>query len=171
MTQTATTLQPTDETQLIKSFRSDITFLRTIPMFADLADIELARLLQVASFRDFPAKTVLLEEGVMNDALYLIRKGSVEFFHYGKNPEPFLTLGRSRFFGHVSMFDPAPASATVRAATDVEVICLRSSALNSLLLAHPAVGTRLLMAIIQDLAKRHRQMMQELKQTQETVHL
>jgi CRP-like cAMP-binding protein len=161
----------TEETQLIRSLRSDISFLRTIPMFADLADIELARLLQVASIRNFPANSILLEEGVMNDALYLVRKGTVEFFHYGKNPEPFLQLGRSRFFGQVSMFDPAPASANVRAATDAEVICLRSAALNSLLLAYPSVGTRLLMAIIQDLAKRHRQMVHELKQTQETVHL
>jgi hypothetical protein len=58
----------------------------TIPMFADRGDLELARLLQTAAFRDYPAKSILLEEGPINDALDLIRKGTVQFIHCGKHP-------------------------------------------------------------------------------------
>jgi CRP/FNR family cyclic AMP-dependent transcriptional regulator len=157
------TIEGDDNTNLVKSFKSEITSLRQIPMFADLADADLAHLCQVALFRHYPAHSILLEEGVMNDALYIIRSGSVEFLNLGANSKPFLRLGRGRFFGQVSMFDPSPCSATVRAETDADVIILRSKVINELQIARPEVGTRLLMAIIQDFAKRHRSMIQAVK--------
>jgi CRP/FNR family cyclic AMP-dependent transcriptional regulator len=155
------------ETQILKTFKHDIAFLRLIPMFSVSSNEELARLCQIAAFRKFTAGEIILEEGVMNDTLFIIRDGFVELFHYGSHPEPFLRLGRTRFFGQVSMFDPAPASATVRAATDVELICLSGTVFSDLLLTHPALGTRLLLAVVQDFAKRHRQMIQELKEVGE----
>ncbi|MBI5393843.1 MAG: cyclic nucleotide-binding domain-containing protein [Verrucomicrobia bacterium] len=152
-----------DLQELVGDFRGEIAFLRTIPMFDELEDVELARLCQVTARRQYPAGSVLLAEGDLNDALYLIREGTVGLFHPAAAEKPFIELGRGRFFGQVSMFDPAPSSATVRSCTDVEVMCLRARPLADLFIQHPGTATRLLMAIIQDLAKRHRAMLQKVK--------
>jgi len=148
---------------LVEDFRSEVAFLRTIPMFNELEDVELARLCQVTARRQHPAGSVLLAEGDLNDALYLVREGTVGLFHPAAAAKPFIELGSGRFFGQVSMFDPAPSSATVRALTRVEVMCLRTRPLGDLFIQFPGTATRLLMAIIQDLAKRHRAMLQKVK--------
>ncbi len=152
------TLQGKDEARLVDVFRQDVEFLRLMPMFSKLEDVELARLCQVATVRKYDAGSVLLEEGRINDALYMVRRGSVELNSRRTMGQPFLTLGRGRFFGQVSMFDPAPASASVVAKTNVEVMCLRERPLCDLLIAYPEVGLRLMAAIIRDLAKRYHTM-------------
>jgi CRP/FNR family transcriptional regulator len=144
-----------EEARLVSVFKPDIEFLREIPMFANLEDVELARLCQVASHRRYPAGTILLEEGQINGALYMVRKGQVELSRHRTLGEPFVKLGRGRFFGQVSMFDPAPVSATVTAVTNVEVMCLKERPLCDLLIAYPEIGLRLMAAIIRDLAKRY----------------
>lgn len=149
--------------QMVRAFKKDIEFLRCIPMFASLKDVELARLCQIATFRTYHAGDVLLEEGRTNDLLFMIRKGSVELVSKRTGAEPFLQLERGRFFGQVSMFDPAPASATVRARETVEVMCLRERPLCDLLIAYPEVGVRLMAAIVGDLAKRYHTLVRRLR--------
>lgn len=153
-----------DEALLVDTFHDGIAFLREIPMFANLEDVELARLCQIATTRRCPAGTVLLEEGQMNDALCMIRKGIVELYSHAAPDEPFMKLGRGRFFGQVSMFDPAPASASVVARTKVEVMSLREHHLCDLLIAYPEIGVRLLAAIIRDMARRHHTMMKKMRE-------
>jgi len=150
-----------DAEKLVAVFKDDVAFLRSLPMFEELADLELARLCQVASRQSCPQGAVLLAEGQHNDALYLIRAGTVGLFHPATAAKPFLELARGRFFGQVSLFDPAPSSATVRALTDVEVLCIRTRPLGDLFIQYPGTATRLLLAIIQDLAKRYRAMLRK----------
>jgi CRP/FNR family transcriptional regulator len=144
-----------------QTLQSEIRFLRSLPMFAEVDELELARLCQVLARQSYPQGAVLLAEGQINDALYLIREGAVGLFHPATAEQPYLQLERGRFFGQVSMFDPAPASATVRALTPVDVLCLRTRPLGDLFVMYPTVATRLLMAIIQDLARRHRALLQK----------
>jgi len=49
----------------------------------------------------------------------------------------------------------------VRALELVDVLWLRTRPLGDLFVQYPTVATRLLMAIIQDLAKRHRSLLQQ----------
>jgi CRP/FNR family transcriptional regulator len=144
-----------EEARLVTVFRDDIEFLREIPMFTNLEDIDLARLCQVATHRSYSRGDLLLEERQVNDTLFMVRKGFVELSSHHTSGEAFLKLGRGRFFGHVSMFDPAPSSATVTAVTNVEVICLRERPLCDLLIAYPEVGLRLMAAVVRDLARRY----------------
>lgn len=149
--------------RLLKDYATEIAFLRSLPMFAGVSEEELARLCQVAFRRSHAAGAVLLEEGQRNDTLFLIREGAVGLFHPATAEQPFLELGRGRFFGQVSLFDPAPSSATVRARTAVEVLCLRRPAFTDLIVGHPGAGTRLLLAVIQDLARRHRTLLRKME--------
>jgi CRP-like cAMP-binding protein len=155
--------KPADAKTLTEAFKSDIAFLRSVPMFKELDDLELARLCQVAARQSCPQGAVLLAKRQHNDALYLIRAGTVGLFHPADAEQPFLQLEAGRFFGQVSLFDPAPSSATVRALTDVEVMCLRTQPLGDLFVQHPTAATRLLIAIIRDLAKRYRALLHKIE--------
>ncbi len=148
--------------ELVRTFQGQIAFLRTIPMFANLEDAELGHLCRVASTQRYAAGAVLLAEGQHNDALYLVCRGKVGLFHPAAAQHPFLELERGRFFGQVSMFDPGPSSATVRALPEVEAMCLRARPLADLSVHQPGAAMRLLRAIIQDLARRHRSMLQRI---------
>src|ERR1051325_8065356 len=76
-----------EEARLVAVFKTEIEFLREIPMFANLEDVELARLCQVASHRRYPAGTVLLGEGQVNGVLYMVRKGFVELSRHHTHDE------------------------------------------------------------------------------------
>jgi CRP-like cAMP-binding protein len=158
-----TTSQKPSSDELTKAFEKEIAFLRSLSMFAGVSEQELAHLCQVAFLRFFPTGAVLLDRGQRNDTLYLIREGRVGLFHQAQDAHAFLELERGSFFGQVSMFDPAPSSATVRARTDVKVMGLRAQALGDLVVGHPGTGMRLLMAIIQDLAKRYRTLLRKIE--------
>jgi CRP-like cAMP-binding protein len=60
--------------------------------------------------------------------------------------------------GEVSVFDPGPASATVRALNHTEVWLISKDSLESLHAANPKVAYRLLSRIATCLSKRWRQM-------------
>jgi len=58
----------------------DADSLRSIPLFGQVDDRHLPRLVQAASIREFPAQTLLFSEGERPQALYGLIAGSVELF-------------------------------------------------------------------------------------------
>jgi hypothetical protein len=55
--------------------------------------------------------------------------------------------------------------------SNLQAVCLRRATLNGLLLAHPAVGTRLLIAVIKAPRLTTPSDDARMKQTQQTIHL
>ena len=72
----------------------------------------------------FKAGDTIIREGDEGDRGYLIRSGSVEVL-IGETGRRVGTLDAGEVFGEMSLIDPGPRSATVRALTDVE--CLETS--------------------------------------------
>jgi CRP/FNR family transcriptional regulator, cyclic AMP receptor protein len=65
-------------------------------------------------------------------------------------------LGAGNLIGEMGVIDGAPRSATCTAQTDVEAAVLSRSDLERLLIAHPQLGARFVMAIAKRLADRVR---------------
>lgn len=66
---------------------------------------------------------VILKEGDVSDAAYLIVKGEVKVqkgFH-GENPRTVATLGKGNIFGEMALFDGHPHIATVIATEETQV--------------------------------------------------
>ena len=69
----------------------------------------------------FEAGTTILTEGEIGDTAYLIASGTVEVsVGHGAEARSLGVLGAGDVFGEMSLIDPGPRSATVKAVTDTE---------------------------------------------------
>jgi CRP-like cAMP-binding protein len=69
----------------------------------------------------FKAGDVILSEGEEGNSAFLITAGSVEvIIGEGKKAKTVATLGEGTVFGEMSLLEPGPRSATIKALTDTE---------------------------------------------------
>ena len=130
---------------------ADTGFLRTVPLFRDLLEADLAAL--ALSFRDRRVKKgeVLFREGDAGRELYLIREGSVIVSKLvtGRVEQVLARLGEGEIFGEMSLFDDAPRSATVQAETDSVLLCLDRESLRRLIENRPHAAAAVLFRLVQ----------------------
>lgn len=129
------------------------------PLLANFGANELQLLSSYGDSRDYEAGEVLIREGDENEHLFLILRGRIEVLHDvdGVDKQVAVLEGGDSL-GEVSVFDPGPASATVRAMTAAEVWLISKDHLDELHAANPKVAYRLLSRITTCLSKRLRQM-------------
>ncbi len=129
------------------------------PLLANFNASELSLLSSFGDSRVYEPEEVVIREGDDNDHLYLVLKGKLEVLQdvdgFDKRVA-LLEAGDS--LGEVSVFDPGPASATVRAVNEAEVWLITCESLERLHAASPKVAYRLLSRITTCLSKRLRLM-------------
>jgi CRP/FNR family cyclic AMP-dependent transcriptional regulator len=88
-------------------------FLKTVPLFRELDDDDLAQVLMVGLLRRHPEGAVLTTEGAPGGQLHVIHQGRVRISKVvpGVGEEALAILGPGDFFGEIEFFDGAPASA------------------------------------------------------------
>jgi HlyB family type I secretion system ABC transporter len=113
----------------------DLPILRLLP--------DQARALVVHSFVPacFPFGSVIVREGEVADALYLLVSGRARVLKQGESGEevPLGLLQPGDSFGEMGLLDGAPRSATVRASSDVVALRLDRSIFEALLRVHPEI--------------------------------
>ena len=129
------------------------------PLLANFSANELQLLSSFGDSRAYEPDEVLIHQGDDNDHLYLLLKGKLEVLQDmdGVNKRVAILEGGDSL-GEVSVFDPGPASATVRAMDEAEVWLITKDSLDRLHSANPKVAYRLLSRITTCLSKRLRQM-------------
>ncbi len=107
------------------------TALRKLKMFQDFSDIELWELLRVGEWQKQPAKTMLLREGELGDAFYVLTEGGVSV---SRNNRLLNTLSSGSIFGEMSYTSrkQMPRSASITATTEVTVMKITPSQLDQL---------------------------------------
>jgi len=71
----------------------------------------------------FKAGDVILREGEEGNSAFLISAGSVEVIvGEGKKAKTVASLGEGEVFGEMSLLEPGPRSATIKAVTDTECV-------------------------------------------------
>lgn len=129
--------------------------LASIDLFAELPKKDIARLADVTVERHFEKGDVIVKEGEIGIAFYIITKGSVEVLKgYGTADEHVLAarVGTGAFFGEMALFDNQLRSATVRANEPTECLLLTKWDFN----AELATNARLAVALLAVLARRIR---------------
>lgn len=98
------------------------------------------------------------QQGVASDYLMLVIDGDVLIEHdsTGDGSVVVSVLGAGHLIGEMGVIDGAPRSATCTAQTAVEVAMLSRTDLERLLIEHPQLGARFVMAIAKRLADRVR---------------
>ena len=89
--------------------------LKAVPFFTQLSEAELELVRSLAAEKHYPKNAVVLTEGEMGDALYLIQSGKVKVFIGDQDGREMILkiLGPGDFFGEMSMIDKQPRSASV----------------------------------------------------------
>ena len=104
--------------------------------------------------RIYPQGGIIIREGDQEQALYLLRAGTVEVFKgEGASREPMGRIEAVNIFGEMSMINDEPRSATVTAATD-HVLVYRIATPNiHTILTNPMWGELLISRLCKNLAR------------------
>ena len=139
-------------------------FLKTVPLFRELDDDDLAQVLMVGLLRRHPEGAVLMTEGAPGGALHVIHQGRVRISKVvpGVGEEALAILGPGDFFGEISFFDGAPASAHAIAHSECEILSIPHREMRGLMESRPGLTAKFLWAFGWTLAARLRETNQRL---------
>ena len=129
------------------------------PLLHNFSSEDVAQLSTFGESRCYIAGETIIEDGEPNSHLHILLKGTVEVFKQGEHGSLRIAeITTTGSLGEMSIFDPGPSSATVKAVTDVEVWRTTQDQLDRMHEIRPKVAYRLVSRICQVLAKRLRQL-------------
>jgi CRP/FNR family transcriptional regulator, cyclic AMP receptor protein len=113
----------------------DQELLRTVPIFSELSDADIASLARLTSHRTCPKDTVVFFENEEGDSFFCIVDGRIKVTILGDDGREVIlsVLGRGDFFGEMALLDNEPRSATAIAVEDTELLSLHRSDFQSVL--------------------------------------
>jgi CRP-like cAMP-binding protein len=129
------------------------TLLERHPLLVHLGPEQIARLSRAGEIESYNAGEVIVAEGSLGDALFLILSGQVAV-HRGQ--QTFATLQGGEFFGEMSLVEPAPRSASVSSMSATFLFRLPHDALRELIADDSQGASVLLVQIVKTLSERLR---------------
>ena len=138
-----------------------------IALFENLSADDVALFYDLATRRTFADREVIITEGEIGDALYIVAVGKVhvEKTTLDQQQEVLTSLGTGECFGELALVDRDPRSATVRASGQTEVFELTQDALAPFFDAHPDIHRTVLHNLAKITAQRIRRMDETLVQS------
>lgn len=98
--------------------------------------------------RDFPAGTVLFEEGQPGHDMYIVVAGEIEICRRVAGAERVLAvLGEGEFFGEMAILSGRPRSATAVARSAARLLVIDGTTFEAMLRARPEIALRLIKAL------------------------
>jgi len=133
--------------------------LRTVPIFAELSDADIASLSRLATRRRYPKDTVVFFENEEGDFFFMIVEGRIKVTILGDDGREIIlsVLGPGDFFGEMALLDNEPRSATAIAAEETELLCLHRNDLQTVLTDNKAILTSFIKVLTSRLRKANHQ--------------
>lgn len=128
-----------------------LTVLETVPLFAGLSKRHLRRVARIAIRGDISKHTIIVGPDRDADSFFVVLDGEADV---ATPTGTHIRLGPGRFFGEMALLDDGPRTATVTAATDMQVMRISRRRFSQLLEAEPNVA----LAILRELAARVRRL-------------
>jgi CRP-like cAMP-binding protein len=127
--------------------------LRGVPLFSSLEPADLHRIAGSASERAYPEGTCLFSEGEAGTDMCVVLDGSLEVTRQtDAGLETFNSYGPGDHVGELAVLRHAPRTADVTAATDVRVLVIEGSTVDSILVERPEVARTMLATLADRLA-------------------
>lgn len=113
--------------------------LATSQLFRSFSAGERKQILGRFRLEEFPAGSVVLEEGAQGDYLYIIRRGEAEVFTVDiqGRPVPLARLKEGDFFGEISLLTGRPRTASVKLLQPAELMRLDKKDFDEISARHP----------------------------------
>ncbi|MDI6858759.1 MAG: cyclic nucleotide-binding domain-containing protein [Dehalococcoidia bacterium] len=119
--------------------------LAEVPLFSEMSRRDLKRLASAVIVRPYKRGEMIVKEGEMAVAFYIIRSGSVDVVRNADSGEKIIaTLGPGEFFGEMAILDSYPRSASVRAVMDTECLVLSRWDFLAELRSNPYIAVQML---------------------------
>jgi len=132
--------------------------LRAVPLFQELRDRELKKLLRLVHARSYASGEVIFRQGDPGAGMFIIQRGSVRIVSRAPGgPERELAvLTRHQFFGEMALLEDAPRSASSLAIEQTELLGFFQPDLEGLVDRDAALGARILWNLARLMAGRLR---------------
>jgi CRP-like cAMP-binding protein len=123
--------------------------LKQTKLFAGLTDADIGVLSQSTRLETFRPGHVIVREGRVGAAFYVLISGKVEVIIGISTPNPLVvkTLSAGDFFGEIAVMKHMTRSASVRAAEETKCLVIRRLDLDSFIERYPEVATRVQSAL------------------------
>jgi CRP/FNR family transcriptional regulator/CRP/FNR family cyclic AMP-dependent transcriptional regulator len=120
--------------------------LRTLPMFGEMSDADLATIASMVTYREFPRGSFVLTQHENGSMMYFLVSGRVKVSIASQEGRELALsyLEAPDYFGEMSATDAGPRSADVIAMTDVEVLGLESKDLAEAVRTQPQLAITLI---------------------------
>ncbi|HEY8170033.1 MAG TPA: ATP-binding protein [Candidatus Limnocylindria bacterium] len=142
--------------------------LRVTPLFGGLEDAELTRLAELGEVVDLAPGELLIREGELADALYVVLDGELEVTKLAGTSEiPLALVGPGALQGEIAALEGGRRLASVRASGEAEVLRIPIDAIRQLLDAGPDVA----LAVIRTAVGRLRSMEATLREREKLAGL
>lgn len=118
-----------------------IDLLKQTPLFAELSKADLEILRPSVRIEIYETGRVILREGRVGAAFFLVVSGNVEVIKGMGSNEPVVvaTLGAGDFFGEIATMKHLPRSASVRAQTETKCLMIQRLHFDSYIDQFPSV--------------------------------
>lgn len=120
--------------------------LRVNPLFEDLTDDDLDKVMEVIQQKEFSAGNEIFDETLSGRELYIILKGKVRIIKITREGERQIlsVLKPGNFFGELSLLDGRKHSATAEAVEDAVLLVITQQALAQIEKNHPKVALKVI---------------------------
>ena len=137
----------------------DQELLRTVPIFSELTDGDIASLSKLASRRRFPKDTVVFFENEEGDSFFMILDGRIKVTILGDDGREVILsmLGPGDFFGEMALLDNEPRSATAIAVEETELLSLHRTDFQTVLTDNRSITTALIKVLTARLRRANHQ--------------
>ena len=134
----------------------DASALKEIELFSGLTSHHLEALASITEDREYPAGTVLFEEGATGDELFMVLKGKVRISKMveGVGEEALAILEPGTYFGEMALISDLARSAHAICSTPCEMGVIRREAFEQLLFLDKDLAYELLWTFVRTLSAR-----------------
>ena len=119
---------------------------RVNPLFEDLTDNDLDKVIEVIQQKEFSAGSEIFDETLPGRELYIILKGKIRIVKITREGErqTLSVLKPGNFFGEISLLDGRKHSATAEAVEDATLLVITQQALALIEKNHPEVALKVI---------------------------
>jgi CRP-like cAMP-binding protein len=126
-----------------------IDMLKQTPLFAELSAPELEPLLPSVRHETYPPGRVILREGRVGTAFYLLIHGQAQAIKHLDTPEEAIltTMVPGDFFGEIATIKHQPRSASVRTLTETQCLLIQRLHFDTYVQQFPSVLAKIEVAL------------------------
>jgi len=124
------------------SVMDKILHLKKIHIFSDLKISELAAIATIAKESSHQENEVVIREGDIGDAFFLIISGEVEVIKQYQEPDEFrlALMSAGDYFGEMALFEAMPRSATIKTTKSTQLLVLDKGEFEELVEEYPKIA-------------------------------